>query len=286
MRSHDWRRAGLLALGLVMLLASPEALAQRSVKERRGLAPVPTLARCGKVAIVIDGGGVSGDTVHQTADEMAATLQAVGFSTLLRYSNLATATEDYLTRDRLFEILKSITAQARTLGGDCCIELFFYVMAHGIEKDPQQGRFFLEPLPGRVSGGEVQYGEIYDSIAQGADASHGGSSPIIVTMLFDNCYGGRAITNYKRTLSVLGQHLCGLTVMTGTDALSDNWAGNNILLNSASQDFMQGAGTDQNGDGVFGTLVDLWLKMLADSGGKALMQAVGKVSAFWLGPPP
>jgi hypothetical protein len=268
----------------VTLLTASVAFAQDEVHKKLAAQPEVPQSGCVKLAYVIDGGdhddaGIA-KTLHATMNGMEASLDGLGFTTT-HFSNYEKAPEDFIDRAQLLNILETTIRKMKPTSTEDhrCYELMLVIHTHGVrsELDWVEGGFSLEP-PGGASE-FVMFADVYMAMLQGTDREH---VPVAITMLFDTCYAGQALQgrNTTWTLDTLGTLVHGTTVMTGTDATSTNWAGNGAF-DSASQDFLEGYGTDVDGDGVEGSLSDMWQSMSNQSGGTAEIDFEGITSCFW-----
>ncbi|MEE9189643.1 MAG: thrombospondin type 3 repeat-containing protein, partial [Candidatus Neomarinimicrobiota bacterium] len=131
-----------------------------------------------------------------------------------------------------------------------CDEFFLYVTAHAAgaameiyAPDGQGNRFY------------PTYGAIYDKLLEFP-------SYIKVTIFLDGCYTGNAISHHKDgKIPQLCKKLCAFTIMTSTDA-NKSAVAPGIVWDSGTEDFMEGADLDLDGDGVNGDIQDRFKKMV------------------------
>ena len=90
-----------------------------------------------------------------------------------------------------------------------------------------------------------------------------------VTVFFDNCYSGTAVSQHQALLDEVAGQLCALTVITSVDGDHSAWAPS-AIHDSGTQDFMEGSDEDHDGDGRTGDLRDRFEEM--------------KIQGSWLGP--
>lgn len=130
-----------------------------------------------------------------------------------------------------------------------CDEFFLYITSHAFgtalefyAPDGSGNRFY------------PTYDEIYERLKE--------FPPYVkVTIFFDGCYTGNAISKYKDgKIKELCSHLCALTILTSTDDKNSAIAPG-VAWNSGTEDFMQGASSDLDGDGTPGDIQDRFLYM-------------------------
>src|SRR3989338_5428156 len=218
---------------------------------------------CEKFFISIDGGehtpwykGSAANNFADDADSIAKWLESKGFKGERRsqckdskhpsfsYTPLQT------TSRGLEDLILSYKDKLKCPpGAQCCHELFIYVRAHGDDSG-----FVLYTRAGNI-GEEVMYSDLDDWLIE--------LPPCVkLTIFIDSCGSGGAI--YQMALSLCKKFKqCGVTIMTASDVFSKTSDGN-WAENSATEDFMEGAAKDNDGDGDKGDIRDRWLEKEKD----------------------
>ena len=215
---------------------------------------------CGKFFISIDGGehtpwykGSAANNFADDADSIAKWLESKGFKGERRsqckdskhpsfpYTPIQTTSRGL--KDLILSYKDKLKCPP---GAQCCHELFIYVRAHGDDSG-----FVLYTRAGNI-GEVVMYSDLDDWLIE--------LPPCVkLTIFIDSCGSGGAI--YQMALSLCKKFKqCGVTIMTASDVFSKTSDGN-WAENSATEDFMEGAAKDNDGDGDKGDIRDRWLEM-------------------------
>jgi len=219
---------------------------------RAGRSPV-------NIGLVMDGGGKGGKAMAENdADPMGDWLSSQGFE-VNRYSQYLGNTYPYF--ETQLAIRKTIRAAGARLaalgspGGGACDTVFLYIGAHGstTKGKPNDGVDFKSvDAPGM----DTTLG--YDYLLHSFDTF---PSHAKVTIFVDACYSGQLLQK-KKTIAALCKKLCGLTLITTADAASTTAASNGVI-DSSTEDFLEGANTDHDGDGNVGDIRDRYEEMKA-----------------------
>lgn len=130
-----------------------------------------------------------------------------------------------------------------------CHEFFLYITSHAFgtalefySPDGSGNRFY------------PTYDELYERLKE--------FPPYVkVTVFFDGCYTGNAISNYKDgKIQELCSHFCALTILTSTDE-NNSAIAPGVAWDSGTEDFMEGESSDLDGDGTSGDIQDRFLYM-------------------------
>jgi hypothetical protein len=135
-----------------------------------------------------------------------------------------------------------------------CDEFFLYVSSHGTDR-------------ASVS---ICYADGSDNALIGYDelmtiVRDHFPSYVKVTMFFDCCYSGKAISSNRPLIAELCDHLCAFTLLTACDSVKTTPMSGGSQ-DSATQDFMEGATEDHDGDGVVGDIRDRFMEMESEWG--------------------
>src|SRR3990167_4407872 len=237
----------------------------------------PAQPPCQKFALVIDGGdgylwpgafwdneslwkekmGDPADDFEKQADSIAEWLRNNGFQVTRRSQYLLSNdppihdTGKDSMKNRLRDIILGYASSIKCLGG-CCHELFIYINAHGTPKPDPAGFTLYNPL-GKGWSAFVSYSDLASWLLQLPDC-------VKLTIFIDSCFSGRAIEDFSPLCKHFGR--CGVTIMTVPDETPPAPAGARIIgPDSATEDFMEGAGEDNDGDGDKGDIRDRWEQM-------------------------
>ena len=247
---------------------SHKALSQQ-LNSRRPTAKTALVADGGDKKGMLEGAGIgllkysyiAGDLAEGNADPAADYLDSNGFD-VDRYSQYWGNSHPYFENGQ--ELLDTITGYGQyytDLGppDSVCDEFFIYITAHGYADN---GAFEIHPPDGSGNFSVVAYSQVYEALKSFPEWTK-------VTVFFDNCYGGAAISQHQALLDEVAGRLCALTVITSVDGAHSAWAPSTVH-DSGTQDFMEGSDKDHDGDGNVGDIQDRFLEM--------------KDQGSWLGP--
>jgi len=246
-----------LVVGLTALLSLPGASA--------GL----------KDALVVDCGGKHAQEMAHDADLMYDYLRAEGYRTVLHVSQTnelcglrpSFKDGDYegLSGQLRFYIDKFIAEYSKRIDEEPEEEyvFFLYLAAHGSKGDPS---FAIHPHAETT--GDPEW-VLFFTLGQWLD----GFPPAVELRVFiDTCYSGLAVRPLK-LLETRRRKPCSVLIMTSTDEESTTTAGtpgflNVVELDTAVEDFMEGASLDPNKNKVKGDLGDRFMRMDSEGDGK------------------
>ena len=224
-------------------------------------APQHVAAECKKVAWLLDGGEADDFWSISTASSMADNagivagfLEGNGFevSRTSQYSGnslpgfySSSGSISAKIESRLQSIAAGMTCQCE--GNPPCHEFFLYICAHGSE-NPNAGFSVYDP------GGEdvdyIRYSDLNTWLSF--------FQPCVKIIVFlDICYGGAA--EAILSLQCAGRD-CGVTLIMScgeSDSTPSGWG----TTDSGTEDWGDGSGEDNDGDGVEGDLGDRWREM-------------------------
>ncbi len=218
----------------------------------------PWTEESGCFALVIDAGGAKGKGLWWTADNMAANASSMGQwlercgCTVQRVSQYRQNSLPALKQGSpgafqgwraMRELIKNygklLTACCTT--SDSTVEFFLYISTHGLEGGNQ---IHLHP-PWAGEASKVKYSTLYkwmiESFPKCAE----------VTMFFDSCYSGQAISSNEEQLEKLSSAVESVAVITGTDDSHPSASGDGPD-DAPTEDFLQGSDDDVgdlDGDG-------------------------------------
>jgi len=210
---------------------------------------------CKKVALVID----CGDTDHgwfkgTLADNMAADadlfhiyLSGSGYSVqrisqywgnthaMIAYSS----TTPLAMTKGLETVLKAYGTRLRCpCTGGAQHEFFLYINAHGQVNKRGSGYFTIYDPTGSGNSEGVYYSELSNWLSSFP-------SCVKIRIFIDACCSGAAIADLKK-LEKRGGKACELTIMTATDATRKTPGGQGGWIDTATEDFMEGANKDHS----------------------------------------
>jgi hypothetical protein len=232
-----------------------------------------TTAECGdRLALVIDGGdkdkpwykGDLADNFEKDANSIATWLETNGYR-VFRISQYWGNKKDGAIpavngKNVSSKALEAVFAAfAKNLS--CCDNFFLYIAAHGVEP-----AIMTPPIPNvppafkiYSATGDGNHEEIgYDKLCRWLMEF---PKCVKVTIFLDVCYSGAAIPY----LTGLRDKLSKVTILTATDDKTEAAGGQSI--DSATEDFMQGADKDNDHDGTKGDLGDRALQMWKEGKG-------------------
>ena len=222
------------------------------------LTPLPDIQVSGnqcenrRFALVIDGGDKDrlfdlADNFAEDADNIAGWLEEKGYQ-VHRISQYWGNDHPFCTRQRLVDIVVAYAGKLK-----CCDNFFLYIGSHGLNSfstaEPQSASVEIYDPTGNGDKSEVRYSNLFNWLNAFPNCAK-------VTIFIDACFSGNAIPALKR----LEDKLSKVVIITATDA-NKRAAGGQGLTDSATQDFMQGANKDIDGDGKVGDLGDRVLEM-------------------------
>lgn len=222
----------------------------------------PPAPACEKRALVCDFGDKDGlfnlaENFAESANGIEAWLQGEGFQIwrrsqywgnrirgvvrFLRFNFLALiSTQGFLFR-RLNESLAGVS---------CCHEFFLYIAAHGNSKE-----VYIFDIDGQGRHQAVPYAEILKTIRDSFPDN------VVVTIFIDASRSGGLIDEFQRNFGDLRSKFatCGVTLLTSTDSTSCAFGGQ--IVDSGTEDFLQGAGEDHDSDNRRGDIKDRFNEM-------------------------
>ncbi len=240
-------------------------------------------------ALVIDLGDYNqwrdlADNMADQADSIAQWLNEKGFD-VKRRSQYWGNSHSYYTS--IVHLLYDIENEVRKLASSTgtCHELFIYINAHGYSKkeakdlgtpNSEAGLWFFD-----VSGNKdhprvpIPYSDILQSIIDGLNTS-AKKNPIKIILFVDSCFSGALITEHMNTLkNMCNMEIirdCGLTTFTVVNDQQEAASGERRLeiwpwkTDSGTEDFLEGAKSDHDGDGKQGDIRDRFEEMKKQGG--------------------
>ena len=209
-----------------------------------------------KLAFVIDAGERSGsDRLYDLhTNPMATWVEGEGFEVIHTSQDASNTLRRYASPNSLTSNITAAGAYFTNLGEpECgCDEFFLYITGHGT----RGGHSGIGLVNGNVSQ-LIRYQDIYDAI------SNSFPSYVKVTLLFDSCFSGRAISVFPNTINNLCSNLCAVTVLASCKSTVSTGApvyGSGVIV-SGTQMFTAGANLDHDGDGRRGDLKDRFAEM-------------------------
>jgi hypothetical protein len=216
------------------------------------LAPPVVFSKCIHRALVIDAGdkaGIRGAAADfaKDADRMTDYLKRVGFDVVRRSNNwhdkklpiqVGSGLQDIKTFMK--DTDQAIRKENKLGAADKCVkhEVFIYVSSHG----SKQGSFILYDADGEGKREMVQYKDIVDTMTNF-------QNNVTFYSFVDACYSGTYISKGKPERLTNGGKFAAY-VLTAVDAESTAAVGNNVFVDSATEDFIDGLGRkDWDGDG-------------------------------------
>jgi len=147
-----------------------------------------------------------------------------------------------------------------------CLEFFLYIVSHGTD----DGFDIYDPTG---SGNEdyIRYWKVLREI--GLDGWLSEFPAWVKLVIFiDTCYSGGAVKHLTAVKNRCNTRRCGVTIITSSDADHPTPAGIRWVpfapkLDSPTEDFMDGANKDHDGDGKKGDIRDRFEQMKKESGG-------------------
>lgn len=186
------------------------------------------------------------------ADSIALWLIDNGFKGIRRSQYGKSAHPPTANKYELQEIILDYKDKLKCPPGvQCCHELFIYINAHGAAEG-----FEIHDRTGKSSPSNPFYDDDLVKVLKELPDC------VKLTIFLDVCYSGGAIKWFKPLCEKFGK--CGVTIITACDADSETLAGVNI--DSATEDFMEGASKDNDGDGDKGDIRDRLLEMQNELG--------------------
>lgn len=226
----------ILPIFLFSVLLSPDSLAQPP---------------CKKLYLVIDGGDgtffnrpYQAEASARDADSIEKWLKRKGFK------GKKSSPTAHPRNEKLERLIESYMKELECPpGSQCCHELFIYIVAHG-----NPNRFWLFDEKGE-RGLPVTYAKLTSWLEKLPPCVK-----VKLTIFIEACHSGGAIEYLLKPLCKrFGK--CGVTIMTTTDEKNLAPAGMVKGSNSGTQNFMNGADKDNDGDGDKGDIRDRWLEM-------------------------
>ncbi len=226
---------------------------------------------CRKTALVFDGGD-RGWFICDTAKEMARDansiaewLEGEGWE-VIRRSQYRGNAHTYFPSSRGFffrikEIGRDLKETNRREGIDevtgCCHEFFLYINARGAET----GTDMYNPRDGKYVG-YIGYEDVLNELTDFP-------KNVKFTIFVDACQSGGIIDELEQDAIVSPEPIkeklcgrCGLTILTSTDVIQSAESGKGFY-DSGTEDFMEGASRDYDGDGKKGDIHDRFEEMKA-----------------------
>jgi len=142
-----------------------------------------------------------------------------------------------------------------------CDEFFMYIGAHSTSL----GNVAIY-YPDGSDAALVGYGEILYRIQQHFPTW------VKVTLFYDLCFSGGAIADNRPRIAELCDQLCSFTCITACDSIQKTPLPNpDSSTDSATEDFLEGATEDHDGDGNVGDIQDRFLEMKQEWGNRGPM---------------
>lgn len=157
--------------------------------------------------------------------------------------------------NHFYSLLDSYANEFTSLGPPDwgCDEFFLYITAHAFGSAME-----LYTPDGGGNRFYPTYSKIYEKLLTFP-------SYVKVTIFLDGCYTGNAISQYQDSkFSELCSKLCAFTIFTSTDA-SHKAIATGVAWDSGTEDFMEGASLDLDGDGTVGDVQDRFMQMKAQN---------------------
>ncbi len=195
---------------------------------------------------------------EKSADPVAAWLKSRKF-VVMRVSQYWGNDKPYLkSASDLVELIKKYAEyyklQGKPDGG--CDNFYFYMTAHGYKDG--KGAFEIHPPSGNGNFDVLSLSTFLDAFESFPDF-------VKVTIHVDNCYAGKVITEHRPKIATLCKSLCALTIMASVDSVHEAWVPD-LAHDSGTEDFMDGATVDHDGDGVKGDVRDRFEEMKSQGG--------------------
>jgi len=208
-----------------------------------------------KLAFIIDAGERSGsDRLHDMHTKpMSDWVEGEGFQSIHTSQDASNPQPRFTSAARVSALINQAGAYFTGLGEpECgCDEFFFYMTGHGNPTGHTSG---IGLVNGRVSE-LVTFQSIYSAI------NNSFPDYVKVTLFFDTCFGGRAISEFTATINTLCGKLCALTVITTCKESVSTKAPVNGVVKSGTQKFGAGSTLDHDGDGKVGDIQDRYTEM-------------------------
>ncbi|RLE28230.1 MAG: hypothetical protein DRJ65_00395 [Acidobacteria bacterium] len=209
------------------------------------------------IGMVMDGGGDGDEAMAENdADPIGKWLEGEDFE-VERYSQYKGNRHKYFeTPTKVRNAIKATGTRLSNLGppsGGECDNYFLYIGGHGTTTKgvPNDGvDIYSVDAPG------FEFTLDYDYLLESFSSF---PSHVKVTIFVDACYSGQLIGKTQK-IKRLCSKLCALTLITAADATSTT-AASNSLIDSSTEDFLEGAKKDHDGDGNVGDIKDRYEEM-------------------------
>ncbi|MBM3320477.1 MAG: hypothetical protein FJY73_07360 [Candidatus Eisenbacteria bacterium] len=150
-----------------------------------------------------------------------------------------------------------------------CDEFFLYVAAHATGR----GNLVVY-YPDGTDAAVIGYDEILWRIRDRFP------SYVKITLFFDACFSGQSITKNRPTIAQLCERLCAFTLLTSADS-SKTVPVPGGREDSATEDFLEGASEDHDGDGTEGDIRDRFIEMRDEFGNRNPMSVHCPETISW-----
>ncbi len=221
------------------------------------------------IGLVMDAGGNGDEAMAENdADPLGKWLEGEGFE-VDRYSQFLGNSHGYFETSLQFrKAIRASGTRLKNLGppaGGGCDNYFLYIGGHGTLTDgvPNDGVDVHS-----VDAANQAFNLDYDYILKSFNAF---PSHVKVTIFVDACYSGQLIGETE-TITKLCKNLCALTLMTSADAASTT-AASNGAIDSSTEDFLEGANKNHDGDSNVGDIKDRYQEM-------AKQKVIGNTMSF------
>lgn len=198
-----------------------------------------------------NGGVIAGELAESNANPMQNWLNEYQFN-VFRASQYWGNSHPYVENsNQFYDLISKYAQEFKDLGPPDwgCDEFFLYVSSHAAGTALE----FYSP-DGKGNRFYIKYSDFYDRLLEFP-------SYVKVTVFLDGCYTGNAISHFKDgKIKKLCSKLCAFTVMTSTDD-SHTAIAPGVAWDSGTEDFMEGASSDLDGDGTTGDIQDRFLYM-------------------------
>ena len=200
-------------------------------------------------------GIIAKELAQNNADPMQEWLGDYNFN-IRRTSQYSGNSHPYVKNaDQVYDLISSYAQKFKGLGPPDwgCDEFILYMTAHSIGSAME----FYTP-----DGGGNRFYPVYDKIYERLLEF---PSYVKVTLFFDGCYTGNAITQHREgKIKEMCSNFCSLTIITSTDAMHSAVAPG-VAWDSGTEDFIEADSEDRDGDGVEGDIQDRFFHMRSQS---------------------